>query len=137
MSEEYDFMCDPEYKRPSIFGWGISSTDFKPPVADHFDSGKLDILLLPISGIEGICKVFQVNSKEHGGKYNRFNWRKGIAWSKLCASILRHTYRILSGEFIDPESKQPHVYHIAANAVMLGELMQTHPQLNDITGSLK
>jgi hypothetical protein len=102
-------------------------------LASHFDSGKLDILLLPNSGIEGIVRVFQRNTKEHGGKYDRFNWRKGIYWSKLCASLLRHTYRILAGEFIDPESGEPHVYHIAANAVMLGELMQTHKHLDDIS----
>jgi hypothetical protein len=48
-------------------------------------------------------------------KYGPFNFRQNkVCMSTYLAAILRHVYRIIDGEFIDPESGQPHLGHIKA-----------------------
>lgn len=60
------------------------------------------------------CKSTNLLSGEH-------NWRAGFGWSRLIGSTYRHLSAILRGEDFDPESDEPHVYHLSCCVYMLSE----------------
>lgn len=64
-------------------------------------------------------------------KYNAHNWRGGIAYSRILGAILRHTFAIMRGEDIDPESGLPHVDHLGCSVMFLSNMMKTRPDLDD------
>lgn len=52
------------------------------------------------------------------------NWRKGFTWTRLIAAAFRHLRAIAGGEEDrDPESGEPHVFHLMCMAAFLGEHM--------------
>ena len=54
-------------------------------------------------------------------KYPAGNWEKGMPWSEVIASALRHLEAIRLGEDIDPEDGCLHAAHLQCNAQMLTE----------------
>lgn len=64
-------------------------------------------------------------------KYPNSQWKQGLKWSRVIASLLRHTFKFMAGEDIDPESGCPHVDHIASNAMFLQEYFRTHKEFDD------
>ena len=57
-------------------------------------------------------------------KYDRFNWRSGIVYSRLLSAALRHIFAYLGGEDTDPESGLSHIHHAATNLVFLGQFIE-------------
>ena len=55
------------------------------------------------------------------GKYPEGNWEKGMPWTEVIASAMRHLEAIRLGEDIDAESGLLHAAHLQANAAMLTE----------------
>jgi len=53
------------------------------------------------------------------GKYAPRNWEKGIRYSRVYASALRHGHAFLSGEDYDPETGLLHMAHFACNIMFL------------------
>lgn len=64
-------------------------------------------------------------------KYPESQWKLGMEWSEVIASLLRHTFKFMAGEDIDKESGLPHVDHIASNAMFLQEYFRTHKKLDN------
>jgi 5'(3')-deoxyribonucleotidase len=64
-------------------------------------------------------------------KYSDRNWEKGMAWSKVIASLKRHLNAIESGEDYDPETGELHAAHIACNAHFLTAYYKIYPQGDD------
>jgi len=64
-------------------------------------------------------------------KYPGSQWKKGMAWSKVIASLLRHTFKFMAGEDVDQESGLPHVDHMATNIMFLQEYYRRHKALDD------
>lgn len=85
--------------------------------AVKYDSGKPRIGLIPPSALEGMADAFTYGA----GKYGDHNWKKGLAWSRLCDATLRHFVRWMDGETYDKESGLNHLYHTMANLAMLIE----------------
>ena len=88
--------------------------------ANRFNSGKIDLALLPIPALEEEAKVWMKGEQ----KYGRDNWKK--LWGDktidvVMASLLRHSFAILKGEERDEESGEYHASHIRCNAAMLIE----------------
>ena len=90
--------------------------------ATRDDSEKLMLQLLDPEFIKGIAGVMTMGAK----KYDRDNWKKSagtdqhdeyIHSAKGC--LLRHTYAYLGGEYLDPESGYPHLFHVATNLMIL------------------
>ena len=53
-------------------------------------------------------------------KYAAWNWTRGMKYSVVTGSILRHLWKIMmSSEAIDDESELPHWGHIACNVIFL------------------
>lgn len=93
----------------------------------RFNEGKPRVeLLVPEAMIEE-AKVWAFGAK----KYGDHNWTRGMAWSKVIACILRHTFAIMRGEDTDPESGCLHAAHIKCNASMLIWYAENYKQGDD------
>lgn len=78
-------------------------------------------------------------------KYPNSQWKNGMVWSKVIASLLRHTFKFIAGQDYDFDPKCKgckvkkckkhsgllHVDHIATNSMFLQEYYRTHKELDD------
>lgn len=64
-------------------------------------------------------------------KYAERNWEKGMAWSKVLASLERHIQAFKRGEDYDPETGLLHSAHIMCNAAFLTEYYKIYPEGDD------
>lgn len=92
------------------------------------DGEKPRVELLDALALEGIAAVLTFGAK----KYAANNWRLGISNSRLIGALLRHTFAILRGERIDPESGLPHIDHLGCCWMFLSNNMKTRPDLDDL-----
>ena len=91
------------------------------------DSGKLRYDLVSEVGLRRVTEVYTFGAK----KYADHNWRKGIAWSRIFAAIMRHLWAFWRGEDLDPESGLPHLAHAAWGCLTLLEYRETRRELDD------
>ena len=75
--------------------------------AAHNDVGKARLDLLDADAMYALGNVLLFGEQ----KYGATNWRKGMAWSKLVGSALRHIFARMRGERLDAESGLPHLAH--------------------------
>lgn len=103
--------------------------DAPPPSPEglRYDDGKPPLTLLDPLALEGTAAVLGFGAK----KYSANNWKKGMAWSKVIGSLMRHTLKFISGEDLDPESGLPHVDHIMCNAMFLSYYYRKHKAKDD------
>ncbi len=90
--------------------------------AKRFNTGKVDLSLLPEVAAYEECKVWMFGEK----KYGRSNWKRLWGTKSVevaTASLLRHAMSLASGELLDGESGLPHAAHIRCNAAMILEYM--------------
>lgn len=73
-------------------------------------------------------------------KYGPFNWREhAVSFSVYYNALLRHLFAVLDGEWIDPESRAPHLAHVMACASIVldaranGKLNDDRPQFEGQT----
>lgn len=92
-----------------------------------YDSEKNRLDLLSAPWIEGVGLVLTFGAH----KYAAHNWRKGIAQSRLLGAGLRHMFKHLAGENMDPETGLSHLLHASCCLMFAYELNQTHPKLDD------
>lgn len=59
------------------------------------------------------------------------NWRNGLSWTSVLASLKRHIAAIELGEDYDPESGLLHIAHAASNAHFLNAFYYIFPQGDD------
>jgi 5'(3')-deoxyribonucleotidase len=90
----------------------------------RFNEGKIRYDLIPSHALEGTASVFTFGSK----KYGDYNWKRGMSWSNVLASLERHLQAIKKGQDYDPESGLLHISHLTANAMILGEYYKIYPQ---------
>lgn len=101
-------------------------------LANRYNDGKVDftyVLSAPKS-LEGLARVYEFGAK----KYARDNWKRGLSYMTLIASLMRHLLKFISGENLDEESKLPHVSHILWNAQILSEMYYTRKDMDDRDG---
>ena len=90
-----------------------------------FDESKPRLDLLDSYAIEQLAAVLTFGAQ----KYSAHNWRKGIAYSRLLAALLRHVFAFMRGEDNDPETGLPHIAHAMCNCMFLLGLRD--PKLDD------
>lgn len=83
--------------------------------AAHFDENKLPYHLLAPELLDSVCEVLAYGRQ----KYAERNWEKGMAWSKLFASTMRHLWAWWRRESYDRESGLNHLWHAATNIMFL------------------
>ena len=64
-------------------------------------------------------------------KYDDNNWRWGMSWKSVLASLKRHIAAIEKGEDYDPESGRLHIAHAACNVHFLNAFYYIFPQGDD------
>lgn len=92
-----------------------------------FDNEKNLVQLLPVISMEKIAQIFTFGAK----KYSQWNWSKGIKYSRLYGALLRHLFAWYRGEKIDSESGQSHLYHAGCCIMMLIEMEELRPDMDD------
>ena len=97
---------------------------------DNKDKPRLT--LVPPCLEEGVAEVIYRSSIQGGGKYPMHNWRKGLPWTEVAESAMRHIKAFASkGEDFDKETGLHHLKHAACNLAFLLEYLNTHPELDD------
>lgn len=89
------------------------------------DKVRFDLLSYPF--LEGIAAVLTFGA----AKYDAHNWRKGIAYSRLFAALMRHLWVWWWGDDRDPETGRSHLDHAGCCLMFLRELSETRPDLDD------
>ena len=85
------------------------------PQGEHKDDGKVRYDLLPAKPLHEVAKVFTWGAS----KYSDNNYLKGIKFSRLFGSCMRHCWAWKRGENLDPESNLPHLAHAISNLMMM------------------
>jgi uncharacterized protein YuzB (UPF0349 family) len=94
----------------------------------RYNQGKVQWSLVDYKSIEPMVRVLEYGCL----KYSKNNWKKGMPVSQIIESMLRHTYKLLEGELVDPESGIEHVGHIQCNAMFLAYVLKEKPEYNDL-----
>lgn len=95
----------------------------------RFNENKLRYDLLPVNALTHVSKVFEFGAK----KYGEYNWRKGMSWNSVVASIERHLAAFKLGEDYDKESGLLHISHLVTNGLFLLDYYRYYPQGDDRT----
>lgn len=107
----------------------------------RFNTGKVRLDLLEPYAIEQLGQVFTKGAL----KYTDHNWKKGMAWSKMLASMKRHILAFESGQDFDYDKNCEeckagtcknhtglhHMAHAAWNALGLVSYQKIYPQGDD------
>lgn len=84
--------------------------------ASRLNAGKPPLHLLPPDALVMVARVLEFGAE----KYQSRGWERGeLSWADCCRAMLAHTWRVLGGQWLDPESGCPHVAHIACNALFV------------------
>jgi hypothetical protein len=92
-----------------------------------FDSGKLRLDLIPIGPLVNLVLTYMIGSV----RYEDYNWRKGMKWSRIYAAMLRHLFAWWVGEEFDQDTGQPHLGSVAWGAFTLLEYQRSHKEFDD------
>jgi hypothetical protein len=87
----------------------------EPVVGVKFDQGKLGMHLLPPELLIGVSSILDFGAK----KYAPRNWEKGMDWSRVFSSLMRHMWAWWRGEDKDPETGMSHLWHAGCNIAFL------------------
>lgn len=93
----------------------------------RYNKNKPKWSLVSWSALEPMVKVLEFGAE----KYAPWNWTKGLKYTEICESMLRHVYAFLDGENDDKESKLSHVGHILCNAMFLSYMYLFKPEMDD------
>lgn len=104
-----------------------SGDNYPQPTGRKDDGDKPPMQLIDAEYLEGLARVLGFGAK----KYAPDNWRGGIEYGRLIGAAYRHLGAINKGEDIDPESGEPHVYHLACCTMFLSSMMAHRPDLDD------
>lgn len=109
------------YANQEYYWEDITSTYSNSNQADRYNTDKPKLSMLDFNALEDTVKVLEFGAN----KYARDNWKKGLVFSEVLDSMLRHIAALQNGEWIDPESNLPHIGHIGCNAMFLGSKTNT------------
>lgn len=105
----------------------------QPDKAMRFNYGKPQLSFIPLNLMEDCARVFEYGAN----KYARNNWQKGDNLTSLIDSLLRHISKLQEGEYMDEESKLPHLGHIMCNVLFMNNTCKNHTEFVDIKGLLE
>jgi hypothetical protein len=94
--------------------FSLESHQVDPPGIKH-DSNKLPLHLLAPEALFGTASALKFGAE----KYAERNWERGMAWSRVFASLMRHMWVWWRGEELDAESGLSHLHHAACCIMFL------------------
>lgn len=93
----------------------------------RFNNGKLRYDLVPAFAEEQYVKVLTAGAN----KYGDHNWKRGMKWSSVLASLKRHIAAFEGGEDLDKETNEYHMAHAMCNVAFILEYYKIYPQGDD------
>lgn len=99
----------------------------KDTPAIKFDSLKDRFDLIPAKPLRDLAWLYTKGSV----KYLDRNWEKGMKWSRVYASTMRHLNKFWQGYNLDGETRVKHVIAAAWGCFALAEYIDTHRELDD------
>lgn len=81
----------------------------------RYDHGKVQLDLIPPEWYWALGNVLHAGAQ----KYAPRNWEKGMKWSRVVGSLMRHLLKFMVGERYDEETGCHHLAHVAWNALAL------------------
>lgn len=91
------------------------------------DSEKPDYSLIPPIAINELARVLTFGAK----KYDKYNWAKGISYTRVLAAILRHVFAYMRGESLDPETGISHIAHAMCGCAFILHYEQFKREFDD------
>lgn len=91
------------------------------PAGRKDDTGKLRFDLLSIPALRGLCQVLGFGA----GKYDPWNWRRGIVYSRIYAATLRHLTAWWWREDDDAETGLNHLKHALCELMFLVDFVES------------
>lgn len=91
------------------------------------DADKPPMAYVPSRAMFGIARAFGYGARKYGG----WNYKQGLAATRLASATLRHLFAWLGGEDNDPESGTSHLHHAGASLCMLIDTVEGKPELDD------
>jgi hypothetical protein len=79
------------------------------------DQSKPMMALLTPEFLEETAKVLTFGA----AKYEKYNWAKGMSWSRPFGALMRHAWAWWGGQDKDPETGLSHLAHCACNVLFL------------------
>ena len=79
------------------------------------DKGKVPLSILTRESLEAEARAFEYGAR----KYDRNNYKDGMAWTRMLDAALRHIIAFNDGEDLDKESHLCHLAHAKACLAML------------------
>lgn len=114
--EEWQYLGDGRWKqRGTNMSDSVPGTQSTPAGGRKDDASKVRVDLVPPEGVEAAARAFGFGA----GKYEPWNWAKGMAWLRLYGAVVRHLLAWLGREETDPESGLNHLDHALASLMML------------------
>lgn len=106
------------------------------PVGDRYNNGKLRWRNFPLFLMKPLVEVGSVSEKRPGnpkGKYETYNFLKGLSVSDCIDSLKRHLESVEdpNQSDYDKESQCHHLAHVAWNALVALYYIKTRPDLDD------
>lgn len=100
----------------------------------RYNEGKLEWSLVDFPSFESMVKVLMYGKKKYTTKdcSGAHNWKKGEWTNEIIESLLRHTFALLNGELIDPESKESHIGHAQCNLMFLDWMLRNKPEFDTL-----
>ena len=83
--------------------------------ADRLNAGKLQWSLVDFTALEPMVRVLMKGAK----KYSPENRKKGLSYTSILDSTMRHMTAFKAGENLDPETGEPHTAHMLCNLMFL------------------
>jgi len=83
--------------------------------ADRLNAGKLQWSLVDFTALEPMVRVLMKGAQ----KYSPENWKKGLSYTSILDSTMRHMTAFKAGEDLDPETREPHTAHMLCNLMFL------------------
>lgn len=79
------------------------------------DKGKPELHMIPTEPLIDLARLFMFGAK----KYSPNNWKRGMDYSRMYNSALRHMFKFWGGENVDPETGIHHLTAATWNMICL------------------
>lgn len=108
-------------------------------IARRYNKGKLRYELLPVNALRDVVEVYTKGAEKYTirdeqGKVvedGANNWRSGLSWMDMLASIERHIESFKAGEDIDPDLGTKHLANAAWGLLGILEYYRIFPEGDD------
>ena len=106
-------MQDDDHSTKGQVSWTPDEKLSREQFGERYNQGKAALGLICGYAKQGLARVLMFGRE----KYTPWGWYLGLDMAECLESLERHMDALRRGEWIDPDSKLPHVDHIQANAM--------------------